>query len=129
MMQYGELGDTFYFSAAVNDTTGSGIDGASAVCRVRLCGGAAGAAAIYSPTPTLLSHANHLDGSYEIAIAATAGNGFATNSTYSVWFTISADSENPGAFLGQFALGKALTAADLVCCLKPRLLQLQLSSP
>lgn len=113
IVHYGELGDTFYFPAAVNDTSGSGIDGSSAVCRVRLCGAAASAAAVHSPTANLLTSANYEEGAYEIEIQATAGNGYATNSIYSVYFTLAADSQNPNGVLGQIVLGRLQNAADL----------------
>ena len=82
MKQYAALDDTVYFWFAANDTSGSGGDGASPAADVRLAGGAADAAPVYSPTPVLLTHANYPAGAYEISIAATAANGFAINNTY-----------------------------------------------
>ncbi len=112
-VQYGELGDTLYFHFAANDTAGSAGDGASAASDVRLCGAAAGAAPVHSPSPTLLSHANYPAGCYEIEVQATAGNGYATNSTYAVFSTLAIDAQNPVGYVGKFSLGKLQTAADL----------------
>jgi hypothetical protein len=112
MRDYAELGDTVYFWFATNDTSGSGDDGASAVYDVRLAGDTSSAAPTLSGSATLLSHANYPAGCYEVAIAATAGNGFATNSTYGVFATAAVDAQNPTGFIGAFALGKALTGAD-----------------
>jgi hypothetical protein len=112
MRDYAELGDTVYFWFATNDTSGSGDDGASAVYDVRLAGAAAGAAPVLSGSATLLTHASYPAGCYEVAIAATSGNGFATNSTYGVFATAAVDAQNPTGLVGSFALGKALTGAD-----------------
>lgn len=104
MKQYAALDDTIYLWFASNDTSGSGGDGASAATDVRLAGAAAGAAPVYSPTPTLLTHANYPAGAYEIAITASAANGFATNNTYAVFCTLAIDSQNPTGFVGSFDL-------------------------
>jgi hypothetical protein len=106
-MEYADLGDTLYFYMASNDTSGSGGDGASAAADVREAGGAAGAAPIYSPTPTLLTHASYPDGCYEIAIPATGGNGFSVNNTYAVFCTLAIDAQNPTGFVGKFVVGGA----------------------
>jgi len=102
MKQYAAIDDTVYLWFAGNDTSGSGGDGASPAADVRLAGAAADAAPVYSPTPVLLSHANYPAGAYEIAIAATAGNGFATGNTYAVFCTLAIDSQNPTGFVGSF---------------------------
>ena len=104
MKQYAALDDTVYLWFASNDTSGSGGDGASAAADVRLAGAAAGAAPVYSPTPALLTHANYPAGSYEIAITASAANGFATGNTYAVFCTLAIDSQNPTGFVGSFDL-------------------------
>ena len=120
MKQYAALGDTVYFWFAANNTSGSGGDGASPAADVRLAGAAADAAPVYSPTPVLLSHVNYPAGAYEIAIAATAGNGFATNNVYAVFSTLTIDSQNPTGFVGSFDLKPvestptAATIADAV---------------
>ena len=104
MKQYAALDDTVYFWFAANDTSGSGGDGASPAADVRLAGAAADAAPVYSPTPVLLSHANYPAGAYEIAIAATAANGFAVNNTYALFCTLAIDAQNPTGFVGSFDL-------------------------
>ena len=104
MKQYAALDDTVYFWFAANDTSGSGGDGASPAADVRLAGAAADAAPVYSPTPTLLTHANYPAGAHEIAIAATAANGFAATNTYAVFCTLTIDSQNPTGFVGSFDL-------------------------
>ena len=104
MKQYAALDDIIYFWFAGNDTSGSGGDGATPAADVRLAGAAADAAPVYSPTPILLSHAAYPAGAYEIAIAATAGNGFAATNTYAVFCTLAIDSQNPTGFIGSFDL-------------------------
>jgi hypothetical protein len=104
MKQYAALDDTVYLWFAANDTSGSGGDGASPAADVRLAGAAADAAPVYSPTPTLLTHVNYSAGAHEIAIAATAANGFAANNTYAVFCTLLVDSQNPTGFVGSFDL-------------------------
>jgi hypothetical protein len=102
MKQYAALDDTIYFWFAGNDTSGSGGDGASPAADVRLAGAAADVAPVYSPTPVLLSHVNYPAGAYEIAITASAANGFAANNTYAVFCTLAIDSQNPTGFVGSF---------------------------
>jgi hypothetical protein len=109
--QYGTLEDTIYFWVAANDTSGSGGDGASPVADVRLAGAAVDAIPILSPTPTLLTHANYPAGCYELAVAATAANGFAANNTYAVFCTLAIDSQNPTGFVGSFDLKPILANA------------------
>lgn len=102
MKQYAAIDDVIYFWFAGNDTSGSGGDGASPAADVRLAGAAANAIPVYSPTPSLLSHANYPAGAYEIAITASAANGFATGNTYAVFCTLAIDSQNPTGFVGSF---------------------------
>lgn len=102
MKQYAAIDDIIYFWFAGNDTSGSGGDGASPAADVRLAGAASDAAPVYSPTPSLLSHVNYPAGAYEIAITASAANGFAANNTYAVFFTLAIDSQNPTGFVGSF---------------------------
>lgn len=104
MKQYGTLDDDFYLWFAANDTSGSGGDGATPASHVRLAGAAANAAPVYSPAPVLLSHVSYPAGAYEIAIAATAVNGFAAGNTYAVFCTLAIDSQNPTGFVGSFDL-------------------------
>ena len=104
MKQYITLGNTTYFWFGSNDTSGSGGDGATPLCDVRLAGAAVDAIPVYSPTPALLSHANYPAGCYEVAIAATVGNGFAAGNTYAVFCSLTVDSQNPTGFVGSFDL-------------------------
>jgi hypothetical protein len=103
MHQYVTLEDTVYLWFGANDTSGSGADGASSAYDVREGGAAAGAAPTLSGSGTLLSHANYPAGAYEVAIAATAGNGFAADKTYGVFCTLAVDSQNPTGFIGSFS--------------------------
>jgi len=112
-MKYGELGDTIFFQFAVNDTSGSAIDGSGFTVASRLCGAASSAAPVHAPTATLLSSGSYANGSYEIAITASVANGYADNSEYAVYVTGTADGETPVAYVGSFQLGKLQTAADL----------------
>lgn len=104
MKQYATLEDTVYFWFAANDTSGSGGDGASPAADVRLAGAAVDAIPVLSPTPILLTHVNYPAGCYEVAVAATAGNGFAVNNTYAVFCTLAIDAQNPTGFVGSFDL-------------------------
>lgn len=100
--QYIALEDTVYFGFVTNDTGGSAVDGTTPLYDVRLGGGTAGAAAIDSGTPTLLTSANYGPGCYEVEIDATAANGFAAGNTYLVYVTATADAETPGSCVGSF---------------------------
>ena len=96
------LESTLRFGFAVNDTSGSGDDGATPLCHVRLNGAAADAAPVLSPTPFLLTHATYEKGNYEVAVPATAANGFASGSEYTVFASITVDSQTPSAKIGEF---------------------------
>ena len=102
MKQYAAIDDTVYFWFAGNDTSGSGGDGASPAADIRLAGAAADAAPVYSPTPVLLSNAGYPAGAYEVAIVASAGNGFAADNTYAVFCTLAIDAQNPTGVIGSF---------------------------
>ena len=112
MHQYATLEDTVYFGFASNDTAGSAVDGTTPLFDVRLGGAAASAAPVLSGTPDLLTHANYSPGCYEVAVAATAANGFAAGSTYLVFITATVDSQTPAAMIGSFKL--APVPADAV---------------
>lgn len=107
-MQYATLEDTVYFWFAANNTDGSGNDGANPVADVRLAGAAAAAVPVLSPTPVLLTHANYPDGCHEVAVDATAVNGFAANNTYAVFCALAVDGQNPTGFVGAFKLRPCL---------------------
>lgn len=109
--QHATIGDTVYFWFGANDTSGSGGDGASVAADVREAGAAAAAAPLLSPTPTLLSHADYPAGCYEIAVAATVGNGFAADDTFGVFCTLAIDSQNPTGFIGSCTLTPLATSA------------------
>lgn len=111
MHQYATLEDTVYFGFAANLTSGAAGDGATPLFDVRLGGGAAGDAPILSGTPTLLTHANYSDGCYEVAVAATAANGFAAGNTYLVFVTLTISAVTPAAMVGTFKL--APVVADI----------------
>jgi hypothetical protein len=112
LIKYGELGDTFVFPFAVNDTSGSGVDGSGFTADVRLVGAATSAAPVYSVSADLVSHANFPPGCWEVTIAGTVGNGFADNSEYSVYVSGTADGQTPVGYVGSFMTGKLLTSAD-----------------
>ena len=104
MHQYATLEDTVYFGFAANLITGAAGDGASPTFQVRLAGAAAGAAPVLTGTPTLLSSASFVDGSYEVAVAATAANGFAADGVYLVFAGLTISSVIPNACIGTFKL-------------------------
>ncbi len=111
MHRYASLGETIHFWFAANDTGGSAADGATPLFYVRLAGDDAGAAPVLSGTPTLLTHVNYPAGIHEVAVVATIGNGFSTN-TYMVACTLLVDSENPGGIVGSFTLKAASSTVD-----------------
>mgnify|MGYP001576964504 FL=1 len=109
MHQYAALEDTVYFGFAANLTSGAAGDGATPLFDVRLGGGTASDAPILSGTPTLLTHANYTDGCYEVAVAATAANGFAAGNTYLVFVTLTISSVTPAAMVGTFKLAPVVS--------------------
>lgn len=107
--QHATLEDTVFTWFGSNNTSGSGNDGASPAFAVRLAGATAGAAAVLTGTPTLLTHANYSAGSHEVEVAATAANGFAAGNTYAVFVTLLVDSQNPTGFAGSFTLAPIIS--------------------
>lgn len=105
MHQYAQLGDTLYFGFGANLTSGAAGDGASPTFAVRLCGAASNAAPVLTGTPTLLTHASYADGSYEIAVAATGGNGFAAGDGCLVFGGLTISGVIPNTCVGSFKLG------------------------
>ena len=103
-MKYAALGDTVYFWFAANLTTGSAGDGATPTFAVRKAGASSSAAPTLTGTPTLLSHASYSDGSYEIAVAATTGNGFLVDAEYAVFCSLAISGVNPNGFVGSVLL-------------------------
>ncbi len=96
---------TVYFFFGANNTDGSGDDGASATFSIREAGAAAGAAAVLTGTPTLLTHGDFTPGAYEIAVPATTGNGFTADKTYAVFATLLVSAQNPTGHVGIFRTG------------------------
>ena len=96
------LEGTVHLHFVSNDTSGSGEDGTTPLCDVRLCGAAVDAAPVYSPTPYLLTHAGYPAGCFEVAIPCTAVNGFAAGNDYAAFCTLAVDGQNPSGFIGQF---------------------------
>jgi hypothetical protein len=111
------LGNTLYLHFGANDTSGSGGDGATPAAHVRKAGAAANAAPVLSPTPVLLSHEDYPAGCYEVAVAATEGNGFEASQEYAVFCTLAIDSQNPTGFIGEFKLDPLATRADVYSAL------------
>lgn len=102
--QYAVINETVYFGFVSNDTGGSAVDGSTPLFDVREAGATASDAPILSGTPSLLTNAAYGPGCYEVAIAATTGNGFAAGSKYLVFVTVTADAETPGSCLGSFTI-------------------------
>lgn len=107
-----DLGDTVYFWFAANLVTGAAGDGSAPTFAVRKAGAASSAAPVLTGTPTLLSHASYSDGSYEIAVAATSGNGFEADATYAVFCSLTISSITPNGYVGSFSLTGTLPTAD-----------------
>jgi hypothetical protein len=79
---------------------------------VREAGATISDAPLLSNTATLLSNASYPDGCYEIAVAATAGNGFSANGVFSVFATLAIDGQNPSGFVGSFSLDRLIRGSD-----------------
>lgn len=110
-MQYVTLEDTVYFYFAVNTTSGNGSDGdvagtgtgsGEAYFVVREGGAGQSASPTYTGWPILLTHASYPNGCYEVALPATAANGFAANKTYAVFCTLTVSNVNPTGYVGSF---------------------------
>lgn len=109
-MDYRTLGDVIYFYFALNTTAGSGSDATGTpTYQVREGGAASSAAPTLTGNATLLSHASHVDGSYEVAITASSGNGFTADKQYGVFCTAAVSSVNPTGYLGSFILAAVRT--------------------
>lgn len=99
MTRHIKQGDTVYLYFAANDTSGSGGDGSSAQSFVRKGGDSAGAAAVISPSPTLLTDSSFTDGCYEIELLCSASAGFSAGSQYAVFASLNIDSQNPTGYI------------------------------
>src|SRR5262249_54487904 len=105
LVKYVAIESTVYFHFVVSDATGTAVDGTGAAFAVRKAGAASSAAPTLTGTPSLLSHTSFPDGCYEIAVAATAVNGFVDGSEYAVFCSLSVSSVNPAGYVGSFLLG------------------------
>lgn len=114
MFQYATLEDTVYLWFGVNNTSGSGSDGSTPVFDVREGGATSDAAPVLSGSATLLSDAAYPDGCHEVAIDATAANGFAANKSYGVFCTVAVDSQNPTGYIGGFRLATVPSDAKYI---------------
>lgn len=109
--KYYSLNDTAHFNVGVNNTSGSGDDGASPLFDVIRASDGAGVAPIFSGSAILKTHANIPAGYYHISFDCTVGNGFTVDEEYSIVFTALADSQNPTGAIGSFKLGGAELSA------------------
>ena len=102
-IKYIALEATIEFPFSVNDPSTGGVADADTAppFDVRLQGAAASAAPVYSGTASLLSHVNFPAGQYAAVVPATTGNGFATDSFYSVYAS-AAVTTTTGAVIGEF---------------------------
>lgn len=103
--KYYSLDETAHFWVGVNDTSGSGDDGATALFDVILASDGPSAIPIFSGSAVLKTHANIPAGYYHISFDCTVANGFAVGNEYSIVFTILADSQNPTGAIGSFKFG------------------------
>jgi hypothetical protein len=112
-IEYVDLEDTATFPFGNNDPAdGSASDADSAPAfDVRLVGAAASAAPTFSGTCTLLSDAGYAAGNYEVAVACTAANGFAADSTYFVYVSSTTGSVASTAAVGVIKTGGNLLSA------------------
>lgn len=111
--QHGDVGEIFYFGYALNNASLSGQDGLSDSFLVREGGAAAGAAPVLSGSATLLTNSNYPPGCYEVAVAASASNGFTAGKTYHVFATAAVDSStNPTGMIGTIKLTALATKAN-----------------
>lgn len=113
-MKYIALEATVEFPFSVNDPATGGVSDADAAppFDVRLQGAAASAIPVYSGTADLLSHANYPAGQYAAIVPATAANGFAADSLYTVYCS-AAVTTTTGAVIGEFTTSALIDAAGI----------------
>ena len=111
------IDSTVYAQFASNDTSGSGEDATLPLCKVRLCGAAAGAAPVcaaagaapvYEPVPVLLEEGSYPLGCFEVAVEISEVNGFKKDESYAVFVSFTADEQTPSLSVGQFVAVKKL---------------------
>lgn len=103
-MRYLKLDDTWYEWFAVNDTSGSGDDGASVTFAVREAGAADDDPPIVTGNATLLTDSAFPAGCYECEILASEGNGFSADKVYGMFSTAAVSGQNPTGFIGNMQL-------------------------
>lgn len=109
------LDDTVEFPFAANDDQLSGVDGTTPLFDVRLEGDLFTAAPIFSGIPDLLTEAGYADGAYVCTIPATAANGFAWQSRYHVYITITVPTaRTPVAVVGSFFITPVAAVKDTI---------------
>ena len=113
-IKYITLEDTVEFPFSLNAPATGGVSDADSAppFDVRLQGAAVSAAPVYSGTADLLSHANYPAGQYATIVAATAANGFAADSYYSVYVS-AAVTTTTGAVVGEFLTTALLDASGI----------------
>lgn len=111
--KYVELESSAHFNFGLNDAAGAGDGTGTPAFDVRESGATAGDAPIYSGSAVLLTHANYPLGSFEVAIAATAANGFVVDTTYSVWITATINAVDFTSHLGDLVTTPLVTAKDM----------------
>lgn len=108
-MEYFALESTIELPIPLNTVDAVGSDGdAAPTFSVRKRGAASSAAATYTGTATLLSHANFNLGCYYASIPATAANGFEVNAVYDVFCFADVGDATPTGYCGSFTLGPTL---------------------
>lgn len=117
MIEYCTVGDTVYFHFAAINTSGSAADGSAPAAQVRLCGAAADAAPVLTPTPVLLSEGTYPAGLYEVAIDTTS---LSSNSTYAVFSSLTVDGQNPAGFVGKIKTQAILTGLTVPTAVQVR---------
>lgn len=109
-MEYFALESTIELPIPLNTVDAVGSDGdAAPTFSVRKRGAASSAAATYTGTATLLSHANFNLGCYYASIPATAANGFEVNAVYDVFCFADVGDATPTGYCGSFTLGYVYT--------------------
>ena len=114
-MQYVALGDTVYFHFALNNESG---DGTPSVTDKFFYTRKGGEATNTAPTQVGsyfgLSHASFPDGCYEVAVVASAANGYVAGGVYAVFVDPEVGSIHPTGYIGSFTINPVLATGSVV---------------
>ena len=116
--EFVELESTAFFGFGTNDASGQDDADSTPVFDVRESGATAADAPTFSGNCTLLSNAGYPLGCYEVAVACTAANGFAADTSYLVYVTATVNTVGYTSCVGAIKTSPLTTAKDLGQMLK-----------